>query len=195
MFIRRILSKIKKSILTYIERSKFVRVNNGIRLLSSVELRNAKFIKCHNDAAIGENSKLLCIAKYKGIEFEPKIEIGKNFHATRNFIVQCANQVIIGDNVLVASNVFIIDYNHGLSPENDSYLDNPLELSDGVFIEDGVWIGNSAIILPGVKIGKKSIIGAGSVVSSDIPAYSLAVGVPAKVIKKYDLIKKTWIRV
>ena len=110
-------------------------------------------------------------------------------------VIQCAYKVIISDNVLVASNVFIIDYNHGLSPETESYLDNSLELSDGVFIEDGVWIGNSAIILPGVRIGKKSIIGAGSVVSSDIPSYSLAVGVPAKVIKRYDFKSKSWKKV
>ncbi len=195
MIIKQILSKKKRSILTYIERNKFVRANNGIRLLPSVELRNAKFIRCSNDAAIGENSKLLCVAKYNGVEFEPKIEIGKNFHATRKLVIQCAYKVIIGDNVLVASNVFIIDYNHGLSPETESYLDNSLELSDGVFIEDGVWIGNSAIILPGVRIGKKSIIGAGSVVSSDIPSYSLAVGVPAKVIKRYDFKSKSWKKV
>ena len=193
--IKRILSKIKRIILTYIERRNFVKSNGGVKLLPSVELRNASFIKCSSDAAIGENSKLLCVAKYNGKEFSPKIEIGRNFHATRNFVIQCANKVIIGDNVLVASNVFIIDYNHGLSPETPSYLDTPLELSDGVFIEDGVWIGNSVIILPGVTIGKKSIIAAGAVVTSNIPAYSLVAGVPAKIIKKYNFAKNSWVRV
>lgn len=190
--IKRILSKIKHNILTYIERRSFVKSNGGVRLLPSVELRNAKFIKCSSDAAIGENSKLLCISKYNGVEYTPSIEIGKNFHATRNFVIQCANKVIIGDNVLVASNVFIIDYNHGLSPETPSYLDTPLELSDGIQIEDGVWIGNSAIILPGVRIGKKAIIAAGAVVTNHIPEFCLAGGVPAKILKRYNFKTKLW---
>ena len=195
MFIKRILNKIKRCILTYIERKNFVESNGGVRLLPSVELRNEKFIKCFNDAAIGENSKLLCVAKYNGLDYTPSIEIGRNFHATRNFIIQCANKVIIGDDVLVASDVFIIDYNHGLSPETPSYLDTPLELSNGVFIEDGVWIGNSAIILPGVTIGKKSIIAAGAVVTSKIPDYCIAGGVPAKVLKKYNFETRKWEKV
>ena len=190
--IKSILSKIKNIIVTYIERIIFVKSNGGVRLLPSVELRNPNFIKCSGDAAIGENSKLLCVAKYNGVDFTPRIEIGKNFHATRNFVIQCANKVSIGDNVLVASNVFIIDYNHGLSPETPSYLDTPLDLSDGVFIEDGVWIGNSAIILPGVTIGKKAIIAAGAVVTRSIPPFCLAGGVPARVLKKYDFKTKLW---
>ncbi len=193
--IKRILSKIKRIILTYIERRNFVKSNGGVKLLPSVELRNAIFIKCSSDAVIGENSKLLCVAKYNGKEFSPKIEIGKNFHATRNFVIQCANKVFIGDNVLVASNVFIIDYNHGLSPETPSYLDTPLELSSGVYIKDGVWIGNSVTILPGVTIGKKSIIAAGAVVTNNIPDFCIAGGVPAKILKKYNFETKKWEKV
>ena len=59
-------------------------------------------------------------------------------------------------------------------------------------IEDGVWIGNSVIILPGVKIGKKSIIGAGSVVCKSIPDYCVAVGNPARIIKRYDHSSNIW---
>ena len=64
---------------------------------------------------------------------------------------------------------------------------------DKVLLENGVWIGNSTIILPGVTIGEKSIIGAGSVVTKSIPPYCIAAGNPAKVIKKYDFNTKMWV--
>ncbi|MFR5466356.1 MAG: hypothetical protein ACLTHR_12100 [Agathobacter rectalis] len=64
-----------------------------------------------------------------------------------------------------------------------------------VFIDDGVWIGNDVIILPNVHIGKKSIIGAGSVVTKNIPEFCIAVGNPAKVIKKFDIKENRWKKV
>ena len=75
-----------------------------------------------------------------------------------------------------------------------SYLDNPLTRG-GIFIDDGVWIGNDVIILPNVHIGKKSIIGAGSVVTINIPEFCIAVGNPAKVIKKFDIKENRWKKV
>lgn len=63
----------------------------------------------------------------------------------------------------------------------------------GVTIENGVWIGNNVIILPNVTIGEKSIVGAGSVVTKSIPAYSVAVGNPAHVIKHFDFEANIWI--
>jgi len=64
-----------------------------------------------------------------------------------------------------------------------------------VRIGDGTWIGQRAIILPGVSVGKHCIIVAGSVCTKDIPDYSMAAGVPAKVIKRWDKAEKQWIRV
>lgn len=62
-----------------------------------------------------------------------------------------------------------------------------------VVIEDGVWLGQRVCVLPGTHIGKNSIIGANSVVTHDIPAYTIAVGSPARIIKKWDYVNKKWV--
>lgn len=170
--------------------------NKGVVVGKNIILRNPQYISCGKNVVIGDESKLLCCDSYGEEKYDdlPEIQIGDNFYATRNFTIQCANKVIIGKNVLAASNVFIIDYNHGINPLTMSYLDNPLTRGV-VFIDDGVWIGNDVIILPNVHIGKKSIIGAGSVVTKNIPEFCIAVGNPAKVIKKFDIKENRWKKV
>ena len=163
---------------------------------SSMQLREFAYIHPQGDLFIGENSRLMCWSEFEKKHLPrqrltPNLKIGKNFHATRNLTIQCAGNITIGDDVLVASDVFIINYNHGLSPLTKSYLENDLDVSE-VIIEDGVWIGNNVIVLPGVRIGRKSIIGAGSVVTKDVPDYSIAVGNPARVIKKYNFTANKW---
>ena len=173
---------------------KFKLKNKSVAVGKNIILRNPQYISCGKNVVIGDESKLLCWDSYGEEQYNnlPEIQIGDNFHATRNFTVQCAQKVVIGRDVLVASNVFIIDYNHGLNPLTMSYLENPLIRGRGVFVDDGVWIGNNVIVLPNVHIGKKSIIGAGSVVTKDIPEYCIAVGNPAKVVKKFDIKEKKW---
>ena len=169
----------------------FMRKGDKIQIGPHSEIRRSQYIKCGNNIHIGENSKLLC---FTGLNNSgPVLDIGNNFSATRRLTIQCANKIVIGKNVLIASDVFIIDYNHGCNPLTDNYLENPLGSSGGIIIEDGCWIGNNCIILPDVKIGKKCIIGAGAVVTRDIPPYSMAVGNPARVIKQYDFETNCWI--
>lgn len=171
---------------------KFKLKNKSVVVGGNIILRNPQYISCGENVVIGDESKLLCWDSYGEEKYSnlQEIQIGDNFHATRNFTIQCAQKVVNGRDVLVASNVFIIDYNHGLNPLTMSYLENPL--IRGVFVDDGVWIGNDVIVLPNVHIGKKSIIGAGSVVTKDIPEYCIAVGNPAKVVKKFDIKEKKW---
>ena len=87
----------------------------------------------------------------------------------------------IGDNVLIGSDVQIIDHEHGMV-RNDLIRDQPARIGQ-VVIGDDVWIGAGAKILMDTTIGVGAIIGANAVVTSDIPSYAVAVGVPARVIK------------
>ena len=98
-------------------------------------------------------------------------------------------QIIIGDRVSIAPNVTIVAES---SPNNSPHLANVpyvkenLVKDEKVIIEDDVWIGASATILPGVKIGKGAIIGAGAVVTKNVAAYSVVAGVPAKVVRTLE---------
>lgn len=186
----------KLKIINFISLIIFVIRNPKVKF-ESLQVRLPKYINFGDNALIGEHCKLLCFDSYKGEIFKnkPIIEIGSNFRATRYLTIQCANRVIIGNDVLISSNVFIIDYNHGINHNILSYANTPLEISKGVFIDDGVWIGNNVIILPGVTIGKKAIIGAGAVVTKDVEPYSIVVGNPAHIIKKYDFELQKWVKI
>ena len=101
----------------------------------------------------------------------------------------------IGNGVLMASNILITSENHSIDPSSDMYYSKQELCCKPVTIKDGCWIGEKVCILPGVVIGKKSVIGAGSIVTNSIPDYCIAVGSPAKIIKKYDFISNSWEKV
>ena len=104
-----------------------------------------------------------------------------NFFMNVNGKLMDSGKITIGNNVFIAPNVSIITEEHAMDVENRIA---GLEYTHPVTIGDNVWICTGAIILPGVTIGNDSVIGAGSVVTKDIPPKSLAVGNPCKVIRK-----------
>lgn len=112
-----------------------------------------------------------------------KIKIGKNTLIGAFSIINGQGGVLIGDNVLIGPRVTIVPINH-------KYLNTTVLIKNqgyeakGIYIDDNVWIGAGAIILDGVKIGKGSVIGAGSIVTKEIPPYSLAFGNPARIQKR-----------
>ena len=102
--------------------------------------------------------------------------------------------VTFGDNILLAQNVVISGLNHDFDDINTPIVHQGFSVKT-IFIEDGAWIGAGAIITAGVRIGKNSVVGAGSVVTKNIPDYSVAVGNPAKVVKYFNHEKQEWITI
>ena len=108
------------------------------------------------------------------------IFIGDNFYANFNLTIVDDYHVHIGNNVLIAPNVTLSVTGHPVHPE----LRNTGQMySFAITIKDNVWIGSHAVINPGVTIGENTVIGAGSVVTRDIPANVVAAGVPCRVIR------------
>lgn len=114
--------------------------------------------------------------------FTPGIEIGNN----SGIGIDCEvyGPVTIGDNVMMDPEVVIYTSSHRHDRIDITMIEQGFEEPRRVVIGDDVWLGRRAIIMPGVHIGKGCIIGAGAVVTKDIPEYSVAGGVPARVIKK-----------
>nr|WP_288193368.1 sugar O-acetyltransferase [uncultured Methanobrevibacter sp.] len=111
------------------------------------------------------------------------ITIGNNFTGNYNLVILDCNKVTIGDNVMIGPNTLITSVGHPISPKGRR---EHLGVTDPVTIGNDVWIGGNVTILPGVTIGDNVVIGAGAVVTKDIPDNSLAVGVPARVIKEIE---------
>ena len=117
--------------------------------------------------------------------------IGENFYANFNLVVVDDIEVHIGNNVMVAPNVTLSVTGHPVDPE---YRRGGTQFSLPIVIGDDVWIGANSVILPGVTIGDNSVIGAGSVVTQDIPANSVAYGVPCRVIREINDYDKEYYR-
>jgi lipopolysaccharide O-acetyltransferase len=142
-----------------------------------------------DEVRIGNDSRL---SLYEACGHEASIYIGNNCYIGSNFSVLTAEKIELQDHVLVASFVTIAGENHGINPENEfHYMYQPL-LAAPVLICSGTWIGEKVVILPGTTIGRKCIIGASSVVTKDIPDYCVAVGNPARVIKRYNFKAHQW---
>lgn len=134
--------------------------------------------------------KNCCVGRYSRIEcfgsptINPKVRIGNNVNINWNVHIGALKSITIEDNVLIGSHVMIIDHNHGsttdivLPPEKRELIS-----SGDIYIESNVWIGEGCMILPNVRIGKNSIIGAGSIITKNIPSNSVVVGNPGRVIK------------
>lgn len=99
--------------------------------------------------------------------------------------------VYIGNDVILAQNVVMSGLNHGYEDVNIPPKDQKVTTSP-IYIEDEVWIGANVSIVAGVTIGKHSVVAAGSVVTKNVPQYSISVGNPAKVIKQYKFETKQW---
>lgn len=111
------------------------------------------------------------------------IEIGENFYANHHLTILDGNKVIFGDDILIAPNCSFYTAGHPLEPE---LRKAGLEYAKPIRIGNRVWIGGNTVVLPGVTIGDDSVIGAGSVVTKDIPAGVVAVGNPCKVVRKIE---------
>lgn len=137
----------------------------------------------------GERLKLRTFNSWEGVNYTPNIVIGNNVNIETDCHISAINEVVIEDNVLIASYVYISDHAHGemsLDVLKQPPIERLLVSKGSVKICKNVWLGEKVTILPGVTVGEGSVIGANSVVTHNIPPYSVAVGVPAKVIKSFQ---------
>ena len=156
---------------------------------------NEQYISIGEDVLIGPGVALSA-GMVPGQEclVTPVVTIGDRCLIGRGSGIVGHFSISIGNDVWTGHHVYITDQNHG-------YEDITIPISKqsqperAVSIGDGSWLGHGSVVLPGVTIGRHVVIGANSVVTKDIPDFSVAVGVPAKVIRRFDESRQEWLSV
>jgi len=168
------------------------KIGNGAVLYPPFHGNNIKQLYLGENCCINPYGWIECVKNYAGVGHDPKIEIGDDSYIGHFVHIIACGHMRIGKNVVIADRVYISDNLHGFECVDKPVMPQPLKHPGPVTIEDEVWIGDGVCILPNVTIGKHSVIGSNSVVTKDIPAYSVAVGIPAKVIKRYNPNTGAW---
>ena len=139
----------------------------------------------------GKTGKQFYVTAPFWCDYGSNIEIGENFYTNHNCVILDGAKVVFGDNVFIAPNCVFSTAGHPLDVEQRN---RGLEYAYPITVGDNVWIGASVTVLPGVKIGSNSVIGAGSVVNRDIPEGVVAVGNPCRVLRNIteEDKKKYW---
>ena len=174
----------------YTERMKKVFASDGDNayIMSNIYVRGGQKIIIGNNFYCYWGVRIETYSCHNGMKFNPQIIIGNNVSINPDCHIGAINRIEIHDGVLMASRVFITDHFHG-KINREELLVSPqkriLFAKGTVIIKKNAWLGEGVAVMPGVTIGENSVIGANAVVTKDIPDNSIAVGIPAKVIKQF----------
>jgi galactoside O-acetyltransferase len=157
-----------------------VHAAHGFLLPASACIEDAAHIVLGEGFGISEQCHLYCQDPERG----SSLRVGRNVKLNVGVLLDadCGGRIRIGDNVLFGPYVVVRAANHRVDRLDVPIREQGHEAGE-IVIEDDVWIGAHVVVLPGVTIGKGAVIGAGSVVSRDIPPYAIAIGSPAQVIR------------
>lgn len=110
------------------------------------------------------------------------LELGDGTSIAGSCVLSAATSIRLGRRVLLARNVYIADHRHAFQDHSQAVLDQGITRVAAVMVEDGAWLGQNVVVGPGVRIGRGAVIGANSVVLSDVPDHAVAAGAPARVV-------------
>ncbi|MBI2621972.1 MAG: acyltransferase [Candidatus Levybacteria bacterium] len=161
----------------------------------NIVINGHEFISLGKNVVLDYDCVLNVITRHQNYKYnyqKPVIKIEDNVGITKGAFISAVRSIHIKKNVMIGPYCFIGDYNHGYEDITRPISKQPLKNIKPVVIEEGAWIGAHVSIASGVTIGKNSVIGANSVVTKDIPDYCVAVGTPAKIIKRYNKRNNNW---
>lgn len=172
---------------------KFCKIGNDSFFHKVHKIINPQFISIGNRVTIEKDAWLNVVTSDGSHGF---IEIHDDVNLGMRTTLSSANKIIISKSVLIGLNVYIADHQHNYTNINASVKYQGISGTGSVIINEGSWIGNNVVLLASkdLTIGKQSVVGANSVVKESIPDYCVAVGNPAKVVKRYDRKLKRWVK-
>ena len=176
----------------------------GLKIDLPRNISGADRIHFGDDVELGPGSFLIAVTRYPGRKmassefpmegqtFEPVLRIGNRVTATANLQVFAQQSVIVEDDVMFASNVFLNDGSHGYQTATVPYKYQPIFNIAPIVVGRGSWIGQNVVIMSGVTIGAYVVIGANSVVTKSVPPRCIAAGSPARILKRWDEREGRW---
>jgi acetyltransferase-like isoleucine patch superfamily enzyme len=162
------------------------------RLFKPMLLANPGFIRIGHDVSIRQGARIeVILSDNRRI---PTMQIGNHVNIEQNVHLVCHSRLMIGNNVSITGNCAIVDVTHPYADVHDPMKigSRILDEDSSVEIGDGSFLGFGSAVLPNVRIGKYCVIGAHSVVTRDVPDYSVVAGNPAKVLRRYNTISEQW---
>jgi acetyltransferase-like isoleucine patch superfamily enzyme len=172
----------------------FKQFGGGSCIRKPIVIWNPGFVSIGDRVSIRDGARLEVVRSSD--RRTPHLVIEDDTNIEQNVHIVCHNHVRIGSNVSIAGNCSIVDVTHPFSDVHSSKKIGARIQDENSFVEvgNGSFIGFGSVILPNVRIGTNSIIGANSVVTNDVPDYSVAAGVPAVILKRYDFAKEAWLK-
>ncbi len=172
----------------------------GLHLGPGCVVRGSKFIHFGRNVYVHGHLWMEAIATYRTQQFRPGIEIGDDVSFSEGVHITCIDRMSIGRGVLFGSRVrvYVSDHNHGIykGPLQSHPQEPPThrKLGEGGVVEigDHVWIGDNAVIVGPITIGRGSIVGANSVVRADVPEFTMVGGIPARALKRFEQATGQW---
>jgi acetyltransferase-like isoleucine patch superfamily enzyme len=188
-FLYRLIRFVFRFIWWIINKWRFGHIGFRTYIYNPLKISGSKNINLGSKVFIGYKSWLaaLPLTGEKGC----RLEIGDGSSIGNFNHIFATKKISIGKNVLTADKVYISDNLHNYENIDTPIMNQSIKQIKAVEIGDGTWLGENVCVI-GAKIGKNCVIGANSVVTKDIPDYSVAVGIPIKIIKRYCLVSKKW---
>ena len=170
-------------------KSKFNSIGKRTLILKPVQLDSVGSVLLSDDVYVAEGAWIM-----GGSSSEITLKIDKGTTIGHYSHIIATHSVTIEQNVLIADKVFISDCTHGYEDVTKPVISQQIKALNPVVIGEGSWLGENVCVC-GAKVGKHCVIGANSVVTTDIPDYCVAVGSPARIVKKYGFEKNEWFKV
>jgi carbonic anhydrase/acetyltransferase-like protein (isoleucine patch superfamily) len=189
-----LLGRLKVRLFTFLVIRQFGSSGAGVIVCPPLRLANAHFIHLADGVTINRDCWIHVLSP-EAAGPTPTLIIGQGCSIGMGATISAAREVVIGQRVMLARNVYISDHRHGYEEVGRSIADQGISGVKPTSIGDESWLGQNVCVLAGVRIGKHCVIGANSTVTTDLPDYSVAVGSPARMVKRYDFRSERWVSV